>query len=80
MPAPIYLDYAATTPVDQRVIERMVAHMSVDADFGNPASRSTLMAGRRKNPSRLRGFRWLKPLMLILARSFGLLEPPSLTT
>ncbi len=40
MPAPIYLDYAATTPVDQRVIERMVAHMSVDADFGNPASRS----------------------------------------
>jgi cysteine desulfurase len=40
MPAPIYLDYAATTPVDQRVIERMVAHMSADADFGNPASRS----------------------------------------
>jgi cysteine desulfurase len=40
MPAPIYLDYAATTPVDQRVIERMVAHMSVDGDFGNPASRT----------------------------------------
>ena len=40
MVASIYLDYAATTPVDKRVIERMVAHMSVDADFGNPASRS----------------------------------------
>ena len=40
MPTPIYLDYAATTPVDTRVIERMVAHMSVDGDFGNPASRS----------------------------------------
>ena len=40
MPTPIYLDYAATTPVDARVIERMVAHMSVDGDFGNPASRS----------------------------------------
>jgi cysteine desulfurase len=40
MPAPIYLDYAATTPVDQRVIERMVAHMSVNGDFGNPASRT----------------------------------------
>lgn len=40
MPTPIYLDYAATTPVDDRVIERMVAHMSVDGDFGNPASRS----------------------------------------
>ena len=40
MPTPIYLDYAATTPVDARVIDRMVAHMSVDGDFGNPASRS----------------------------------------
>lgn len=40
MPTPIYLDYAATTPVDARVIQCMVAHMSVDGDFGNPASRS----------------------------------------
>ena len=40
MPAPIYLDYAATTPVDQRVIEVMVEHMSFEGDFGNPASRS----------------------------------------
>ncbi len=40
MPAPIYLDYAATTPVDQRVIDRMVEHMSFEGDFGNPASRS----------------------------------------
>ncbi|GMR07502.1 MAG: IscS subfamily cysteine desulfurase [Gammaproteobacteria bacterium] len=40
MKLPIYLDYSATTPVDPRVLEKMVAYMSVDGDFGNPASRS----------------------------------------
>lgn len=37
---PIYLDYAATTPVDPRVAERMAACLTVDGVFGNPASRS----------------------------------------
>jgi len=32
----IYLDYQATTPVDQRVIEAMIPHFS--AQFGNPHS------------------------------------------
>ncbi|MHC9510779.1 IscS subfamily cysteine desulfurase [Kangiella sp. M94] len=40
MKLPIYLDYAATTPVDPRVAEKMVQYMSVDGIFGNPASRS----------------------------------------
>lgn len=35
---PIYLDYAATTPVDPRVARRMMPHLT-DV-FGNPASRS----------------------------------------
>lgn len=35
---PIYLDYMATTPIDPRVIERMLAYMGPDAHFGNPAS------------------------------------------
>jgi len=37
---PIYLDYAATTPVDPRVAEKMTACLTTDGIFGNPASRS----------------------------------------
>ncbi|WP_200175866.1 IscS subfamily cysteine desulfurase [Ectothiorhodospira shaposhnikovii] len=37
---PIYLDYAATTPVDERVAEKMARHLTIDGLFGNPASRS----------------------------------------
>ncbi|RQM44576.1 IscS subfamily cysteine desulfurase [Paraburkholderia bannensis] len=35
---PVYLDYAATTPVDPRVARRMLPYMT--QIFGNPASRS----------------------------------------
>lgn len=37
---PIYLDYAATTPVDPRVAEAMSKCLLVNGTFGNPASRS----------------------------------------
>ena len=40
MKLPIYLDYASTTPVDPRVLEVMKNHLSVEGNFGNPASRS----------------------------------------
>ena len=36
----IYLDYAATTPVDPRVAERMVECLGPDGCFANPASSS----------------------------------------
>lgn len=35
---PVYLDYAATTPVDPRVAEKMHACLTQDGFFGNPAS------------------------------------------
>ena len=37
---PVYLDYAATTPVDPRVAEAMGQCLTLDGNFGNPASRS----------------------------------------
>lgn len=40
MKLPIYLDYAATTPVDARVAEKMMQFLTMDGEFGNPASRS----------------------------------------
>lgn len=40
MKLPIYLDYAATTPVDSRAAEKMMQHLTLDGIFGNPASRS----------------------------------------
>ncbi|MBZ9559565.1 MULTISPECIES: aminotransferase class V-fold PLP-dependent enzyme [unclassified Modicisalibacter] len=40
MNAPIYLDYAATTPADPRVAETMARYLTLDGVFANPASRS----------------------------------------
>ncbi|ALO45871.1 IscS subfamily cysteine desulfurase [Pseudohongiella spirulinae] len=40
MKLPIYMDYAATTPVDPRVAERMAQCLTLDGYFGNPASRA----------------------------------------
>ena len=36
----VYLDYAATTPVDPAVVDAMVGHLGSDGVFGNPASRT----------------------------------------
>jgi len=40
MNQPIYLDYAATTPVDPIVAKAMLDCLTIDGAFGNPASRS----------------------------------------
>ncbi|MGR3808507.1 cysteine desulfurase IscS [Pasteurella testudinis DSM 23072] len=40
MKLPIYLDYAATCPVDERVAKKMMEFMTYEGIFGNPASRS----------------------------------------
>jgi cysteine desulfurase len=45
---PIYLDYAATTPVDPRVIEQMVACLGKEGSFGNPASNTHIYGYQAK--------------------------------
>jgi cysteine desulfurase len=37
---PIYLDYSATTPMDERVAAKMTQFLTIEGQFGNPASRS----------------------------------------
>ena len=46
---PIYLDYAATTPVEPAVIETMLQYLGPDADFGNPASETHLHGVQAKH-------------------------------
>ncbi|MCY4199466.1 MAG: aminotransferase class V-fold PLP-dependent enzyme [Gammaproteobacteria bacterium] len=46
MPEPIYLDYAATTPVDPLVLAKMQECLLAEGNFGNPAS-STHVFGWR---------------------------------
>ncbi|MFT7389247.1 MAG: cysteine desulfurase [Candidatus Endobugula sp.] len=40
MRLPIYFDYSSTTPVDPRVAQAMMDCLTIDGNFGNPASRS----------------------------------------
>ena len=40
MKTPIYFDYSATTPCDPRVAAKMCECLTVEGNFGNPASRS----------------------------------------
>ncbi|MBD1551446.1 cysteine desulfurase family protein [Pseudomonas typographi] len=46
---PLYFDYAATTPVDVRVIATMVECLGVEGTFGNPASSSHLFGQAARN-------------------------------
>ena len=38
MSKPVYLDYAATTPVDDEVVAEMTKYLSFDGIYGNPSS------------------------------------------
>ena len=40
MKTPIYFDYSATTPVDKRVADKICDCLTIEGNFGNPASRS----------------------------------------
>lgn len=60
---PVYMDYSATTPVDERVAAKMAECLTRQGHFGNPASRShpfgwtadELVEEARKNVAELLG-------------------------
>ncbi|HTP40529.1 MAG TPA: IscS subfamily cysteine desulfurase [Steroidobacteraceae bacterium] len=61
-PLPIYLDYAATTPVDPRVVTKMAACLGRDGAYGNAASLHSygrqargLVEGARQSVAKLVG-------------------------
>lgn len=37
--SPVYLDYASTTPVDERVAQKMMDYLTLRGNFGNPSSK-----------------------------------------
>ena len=43
---PIYLDYMATTPVDEMVAEEMMRCLTIHGNFGNPSSATHLYGWR----------------------------------
>jgi cysteine desulfurase len=52
MKLPIYFDYSATTPVDPRVAKKMMDCLTLDGNFGNPASRSHLFGWKAEEAGR----------------------------
>lgn len=54
---PVYLDYSATTPCDERVLETIVPYFS--KSFGNASSRSHALAGKPKPPWKALKKLWL---------------------
>ncbi len=46
---PIYLDYMATTPVDESVAEEMMRCLTMEGNFGNPSSATHLYGWRAQN-------------------------------
>lgn len=43
MQIPVYLDFSSTTPVDPRVADKMVECLTMEGNYGNPASRSHIL-------------------------------------
>ena len=78
---PLYFDYAATTPVDERVIKVMVECLGFTGNFGNPASSSHAF-GQQARQSVEQARRQVAELVGANARrrSSGPPAPPNPTT
>ena len=59
MQLPIYLDYSSTNPVDSRVAAKMMECLTLDGNFGNPASRSHMSGWKAEEAVERLVVRWL---------------------
>lgn len=80
MKRPIYLDYAATTPVDPQVAERMMECLTFEGTFGNAASRSHAYGWQAEEKLNTHVNRSLTLSKLTHVKSYGLLVRLNLTT
>ena len=79
MRAPVYFDYAATTPVDPRVAQKMSECLMAEGNFGNPASRSHKFGWEAEEAVELRGSRLLICCIVIREKLSGHQALPNLT-
>ena len=77
MKFPIYLDYSATTPVDPRVVDKMIPFLY--ENFGNAASTSHEYGWKAKEAVENARAEVAALIMPIRKKSFGLAAPPKAT-
>ncbi len=77
---PVYLDYAATTPVDPRVAHQMSRCLMFDGYFGNPASHSHAFGWEAEELVEESRTQLARQSMQILAKLFGPRAPQNRTT
>ena len=80
MKRPIYLDYAATTPVDPQVAERMMECLTFEGTFGNAASRSHAYGWQAEEKVEYAREQVANLVKLIRVKSYGLQVQLNLTT
>ena len=78
MKFPIYLDYSATTPVDPRVVDKMIPFLY--ENFGNAASTSHEYGWKAKEAVENARAEVAALINAIRKKSFGLAAPPKATT
>ena len=58
MNRPVYMDYAAATPLDPRVVKVMIDCLTLEGSFANPSSKDHVFAGKLPRRLKTQGSKW----------------------